>query len=94
MYVFIHLNIYLFQGGMLLIGFLVLLLCSEIVCAFVCVRACVRACACLYVCMSLCLFVNLFVYVWMNECSYTMYECVLVFDHVCVQGVTVFVLTV
>jgi hypothetical protein len=64
MYVFIHLNIYLFQGGMLLIGFLVLLLCSEIVCAFVCVRACVRACACLYVCMSLCLFVNLCMCGW------------------------------
>ena len=87
---------------MLLIGFLVLLLFTEIVRAFVCV--CVRVCVCVhgcvrvYVCVCVYVFVSVctFVYVCVSVdvCVFRNPECFLVRDHVCVQVMTVFVLTV
>ena len=83
---------------MLLIGFLVLLLFTEIVRAFVCVCvcACMGVCACMCVCVYVFVSVCTFVYVCVSVdvCVFRNPECFLVRDHVCVQVMTVFVLTV
>ena len=63
-------------------------------CVCVCVRAwvCARVCVCVYVFVSVCTFV--YVCVSVDVCVFRNPECVLVRDHVCVQVMTVFVLTV